>query len=326
MRQVKIKYGWRLAGGYDLVVPAMVETPEFPSKRSILVPRKTQPCKGWSGKVRKLADEWKRTLPEEKHEEFEEILDVGRRLFRMRDERGLATDLSGVGLCRRGMLEGGRRLADQGVIYRPEHLCVAVKLEAIALLRGDLGSLVQKGAQIGPVEIPTSHELERRFEYYIATADPNFIPRALGTPPPPPDPMALPPNIRRSMGAIHTALLRGLWDEGQAAAEDDILASDDIVKGVPASMGRTEGPVCLITKEGDLQKVQQGDIIVTYSCSASFNVLIGLCSGICTDYGGMLSHAAIVVGTQHATKKFKDGDIVRIDSSTSKVSLVSRKE
>jgi phosphohistidine swiveling domain-containing protein len=48
--------------------------------------------------------------------------------------------------------------------------------------------------------------------------------------------------------------------------------------------------------------------------------------GICTDYG-CLSHAAIVareygipavVGSPFFTKKFKDGDIVRIDSSTGK--------
>ena len=63
-------------------------------------------------------------------------------------------------------------------------------------------------------------------------------------------------------------------------------------------------------------KVKKGDIVITYSCSASFNVVVGLCKGIVTDYGGMLSHAAIVareygipaiVGSQHATSKFKDG-------------------
>jgi pyruvate,water dikinase len=49
----------------------------------------------------------------------------------------------------------------------------------------------------------------------------------------------------------------------------------------------------------------------------------------------MLSHAAIVsreygipavVGTQNATAKFKDGDIVRIDSSSATVRVVKRKE
>jgi hypothetical protein len=202
MRKVKIKYGWRLAGGYDLVSPAIIETPDFFLK-TLYMGTQEDPnlAKEGEARVRKLADEWKATLPEEKHAEFEEILDVGRRFFRMRDERGLATDLSGVGLCRRGILEGGRRLVDQGVIYRAEHLCVATKTEAIALLRGDLGSLADAGAQVGLVEIPTPRELERRYEY-IASADPNLIPRALGTPPPPPDPMGLPPNIRRTVRTV----------------------------------------------------------------------------------------------------------------------------
>lgn len=136
------------------------------------------------------------------------------------------------------------------------------------------------------------------------------------------------------MGAINTGLLRGIWDEGQEDRDEDIIASEDTVKGVAASMGLVEGPVCLILNDGDLQKAKKGDVIVTYSCSASFNVVLAVAAGICTDYGGMLSHAAIVareygipaiVGSQHATKKFKDGDIVRIDCSTARVTLVSRK-
>jgi hypothetical protein len=175
MRKVRIKYGWRLAGGYDLVVPAMIETPDFFLKTLYLGTQEDPELwlKG-TAKVQKLADEWKSALAEEKHAEFEEILSVGRKFFRMRDERGLATDLSGVGLCRRGIMEGGRRLEDQGIIIRAEHICVATKYEALALLRCDLGSLV--GNQGSSTEFPTPRELERRFEY-IATADPNLIPR-----------------------------------------------------------------------------------------------------------------------------------------------------
>jgi phosphoenolpyruvate synthase/pyruvate phosphate dikinase len=103
---------------------------------------------------------------------------------------------------------------------------------------------------------------------------------------------------------------------------------------VAASMGVTTGPVRMVLNDGDLRKVKKGDIVCTYSCSASFNCVVGLCAGIVTDYGGMLSHAAIVareygipaiVGSQQATAKFKDGDIVKIDSSTATVSLVERK-
>jgi len=44
------------------------------------------------------------------------------------------------------------------------------------------------------------------------------------------------------------------------------MKSKDIVKGVAASMGQTQGPVCLVIHEGDLRKIKKGDIIITYSC------------------------------------------------------------
>lgn len=271
-----------------------------------------------------MADEWKAAIPEEKHEEFENCLAVGQKFFRLRDERGLATDLSGIGLCRRGILEGGRRLKDQGVIKEAAHLTVATKDEAMSLLKGR-----SDGALLGVIEIPTADELERRYNY-VFDADPSKIPRNLGTPPPPPDNSALPPNIGRTMGAVGLCM-GGIWDEGDHS-DEDIINSKDKVKGLGASMGEVSGDVCLVLNDDDLRKVKEGDIVVTYSCSASFNIVIGLCAGIVTDYGGMLSHAAIVareygipavVGSHSATQKFKDGDVIEIDAAAGIVSLVS---
>ena len=62
------------------------------------------------------------------------------------------------------------------------------------------------------------------------------------------------------------------------------------------------------------------------------NLVVGLCAGIVTDYGGVLSHAAIVareygipavVSCQAATQKFKDGDMINVDTGTAIVSVVS---
>jgi hypothetical protein len=64
----------RLAGGYDLVTPAMIETPDFFLK-TLYMGTQEDPSIAKAGltRVRKLADEWKSTFPEEKHAEFEEI-------------------------------------------------------------------------------------------------------------------------------------------------------------------------------------------------------------------------------------------------------------
>ena len=94
MREVVLKYGWRLAGGYDLIVPCLIESPHFFLKTLLQgVEEGPDASAEAEARARKLADEWKSSLPEDKHEEFEEILNVGRRFFRLRDERGLCTDL-----------------------------------------------------------------------------------------------------------------------------------------------------------------------------------------------------------------------------------------
>ncbi|KAL3914264.1 MAG: hypothetical protein SGARI_000216 [Bacillariaceae sp.] len=329
-RQVSIEYGWRLAGGYDLVVPAMIETPNFFLKTILQgVEEDVDAAEASEERAEKLAAEWREELPEDKREEYDEILDMGRRFFRIRDERGLCTDLSGVGLCRRGIMEAGRRLKDASVINEAEHITVATKAEALSLLTGDLRNLSMD--KMGPVDVPTSNVLESRF-LYIKNADPNSVPRALGTPPPPPPDAPLPPGIGRTMRNMDTGLLKGIWDE-TPGNDEDVTENPDKVVGLTASSGTVTAPVTLVLQDSDLQYVKKGDIIVTYSSSASFNMVLGLCNGIVTNYGGMLSHAAIVareygipaiVGSQTATDKFKTGDIVTIDSATSSVTRVKQ--
>lgn len=308
----------------------MIESPNFFLKTILQgVEEDCDAAEESEARVEKLAADWRAALPEEKKESFDEILDMGRRFFRIRDERGLCTDLSGVGLCRRGIMEAGRRLKATGVINEADHLTVATKAEALSLLTGDLRALSLD--MRGPVDVPTSNVLESRF-LYIKNANPNSVPRALGTPPPPPPDTPLPPGIARTMGNMDTGLLKGIWDETPGTKED-VKENPDKVVGVAASTGTVTAPVALVLQDSDLQYVKKGDIIVTYSSSASFNIVLGLASGIVTNYGGMLSHAAIVareygipalVGTQEATDKFKSGDIVTIDSSTSTVFRVKQ--
>lgn len=294
MRKVALHYGWRIAGGYDIVVPALIESPHF-FLTTILqgVNEAEELAKKSEEKMKRLAKEWRDALPPEKREEFDHVLSLGIQFSRMRDARGLSTDLEGVGLCRRGLLEAGRRLEEKGVIHKRQHITVALKREAIALLAGDLGRLRSTGTR-GPVEVPTADVLKQRFEH-IQNADPSLVPRSLGTAPDPvpeldDDSMRA---VKRTMDALDSSLIKGTWGEGNHDNED-VINSSDRVEGVPASMGKVTGPVRQILNDSDLQKVQKGDILVTYSSSASFNIVLGLCAGIVTDYGGMLSHAAIV--------------------------------
>ena len=332
LRKVSFEYGWRLTGGYDLCVPAMIETPYFFIKTLQQgVEEDDDLMEKNRERVVYLTSEWRESVPEEKREEFDEILEVGRRFFRMRDERGLCTDLTGVALCRRGILEAGRRLTHKGIINAPDHLTCATKNEAISLLTGDFRGLTVEYS--GPVDVPTASKLESRF-LYIKNADPSKVPKSLGVPPPPPPDVPLPPNIARTMANLHTGLIKGLFDE-TSGSEEDVSENPDCSVGISASTGKVTGKVTVVLQDSDLQLVQKGDIVVTYSASASFNFVLALCSGIVTNYGGMLSHAAIVarefgipaiVGTQDSTYKFRTGDIVTIDSNTHSVTRVQQQE
>ena len=69
-------------------------------------------------------------------------------------------------------------------------------------------------------------------------------------------------------------------------------------------------------------KLRQGDILVTRSTTAAFNVILPLLGGIVTDRGGTLSHSAIVareygipavVGSRDATRIIPDGARLHVD-------------
>ena len=97
-----------------------------------------------------------------------------------------------------------------------------------------------------------------------------------------------------------------------------------LLKGVSASKGTVEGKVKVLHNSEENHKVEKGDIIVISLSSPLFTPAILKASAIITDYGGVLSHAAIVareleipavVGTEKSTKILKDGDSVVVDGT-----------
>lgn len=97
---------------------------------------------------------------------------------------------------------------------------------------------------------------------------------------------------------------------------------EEILKGVPASMGLARGKVRLISRPQDSEQLQDGEILVTEVTNPLFTIAMLKAAAIVTDVGGMLSHTAIVareldipciVGTKEATKKLKTGMEVVVD-------------
>jgi pyruvate,water dikinase len=105
----------------------------------------------------------------------------------------------------------------------------------------------------------------------------------------------------------------------QSAASDD---EEMLLRGLGASPGIASGPARVVDKLGQLDKVGEGDIIVTEMTTPDMVPAMRRAAGIVTDEGGMTSHAAIisrelgvpaVVGAGSATREIEDGQPVTID-------------
>lgn len=111
---------------------------------------------------------------------------------------------------------------------------------------------------------------------------------------------------------------------------------ESMIHGVVASVGQSfhfRGTAKIILTIDEIDKLEEGDILVTTMTSPDFVLCMKKSGAIITDVGGILSHAAIVsrelgkpciVGTEVATKVIKDGDVVEIHSGRGTVKVVKR--
>ena len=102
----------------------------------------------------------------------------------------------------------------------------------------------------------------------------------------------------------------------------DIEDREVIVRGLGASPGMASGTVKIIKKIDELDKIKDGDIMVTTMTTPDMVPAMKRSSGIITDEGGITCHAAIisrelgipcVVGTGNATEVLKENSKVTID-------------
>ena len=95
-----------------------------------------------------------------------------------------------------------------------------------------------------------------------------------------------------------------------------------LVSGLGASPGIASGAARIVKKLDQLDKVGEGDIIVTEMTTPDMVPAMKRAAGIITDEGGMTSHASIVsrelgvpavVGCGDATRTLEDGQLVTLD-------------
>lgn len=292
----------RILDGFDVYQPCAIERP------AILVSalrRATEPT--GAPDVSARLGEVRAAVPAENLDEFDARYAEAAANYRLRDERGVYSDVTAIGLTRRAMLAAGRRLVAMGAVDDPVLAVETTLDELAALLEGQPG--------------PEAGELQRRrgfrASHTIAEA-----PAYLGDPPPPPPPLELlPPAMARATRAIMTVggLMSQPTNPPSEAARLD---------GIAANPGVHEGRARVVHDVDDLAALEEGEVLVTITTGEAFNLALSMASAVVTDQGGLLSHAAIlarefgipaVVGTGCATTSIRTGTWLRVDGSSGEV-------
>ena len=108
-------------------------------------------------------------------------------------------------------------------------------------------------------------------------------------------------------------------------SESQLVNLKQLIQGEPASFGIGFGKVVKIKSAKEIDKVKNGDVLVTEMTAPDFVPAMKRASAIVTDKGGQTSHAAIVsrelgvpaiVGTKIATKILKEDQLVTVNGAT----------
>lgn len=114
---------------------------------------------------------------------------------------------------------------------------------------------------------------------------------------------------------------------GSRYAGENVPASSDY-QGVAGSPGLITGIARVIEDIDDSDRLQTGDILVTRCTDPGWTAKFSILSGVVTETGGMLSHAAVicreygipaVLAVSHATRRIRDGQVITIDGNNGRI-------
>ena len=198
--------------------------------------------------------------------------------------------LLGVWLIRRVVMEVGRRLVERGVLKSLDEMAHVAFDDVLAHLeRGGDASVFDRAS------------IERRR-------------RELGL------------NLRLPAPPISFI---GNWkpDIGRTV-------SDGVILGLPVSPGTATGTARVVTNLGEqMSEFQPWEVLVTRFTDTSWTPLFTLSAAVVADIGSQLSHSAIlsrelgipcVVNTSFATEQIRTGDIIMVDGTEGRVTILSR--
>ncbi len=115
---------------------------------------------------------------------------------------------------------------------------------------------------------------------------------------------------------------------------DSLLTKDSAptsLKGQCASKGTARGKCKIVLSKDDVDKVQEGDIMVAIGTDFDLIEAMYRASAVITEEGGILSHASVVcrelkkpccIGVQDVTRQLKDGQIIEVDATHGQITVI----
>jgi pyruvate,water dikinase len=301
--------GYRMLSGYDVADMMAIESPEMllrliRAATETNVPHDAHP----DGDL--LTAEIRNKVPPEHRAQFDDLLEEARLTYRIRDERGALGDALGVAVLRRAILAAGERLKSRGKLKRAGDLVDATLGEISGLLRG--------------ATAPSADEIHDRAHYRLTSTN-DAAPLTLGPPAAVP-PLDWYPKSARRMEAGFRALIQTVYQQYDGHSDEA-----GVIRGLGVYPGIYEGPARVVQDVFDMEKVEQGDVLVSPMTVPGYNVLLPLIGAVVTDSGGQLSHAAIVarecglpavVGCGDACARIADGARIRVDGESGEVRIL----
>jgi pyruvate,water dikinase len=116
------------------------------------------------------------------------------------------------------------------------------------------------------------------------------------------------------------------------AVVDSTVAQGDAMQGTPLSRGVAVGPARVARTLQEAAAMQPGEILVTPFTDVGWTPFFSRAAGLATEVGSVLSHGAVVAreyglpavaGLPGVTRRFKTGDVLRLDGNTGEVRRVA---
>jgi pyruvate,water dikinase len=262
----------------------------------------------------RLAEEYGGLLDEESRPAFHELLGLSRMVFPYVEEHKFYADYWFLTRWWNKVREFGALLAEHGFLEESEDIFQLSRHEVASALDELVLSWATGGEPLGPKHWPPIAARRKELLERLADWTP---PPALGV-----APEAVTDPAVIMLWGITTERVRE-W----ARHEDEGLE----LRGAAASPGVVEGIARVLRTVREISDVRDGEILVCSITSPAWAPIFSKIKAAVTDIGGVMSHAAIVcreyglpavVGTGRATSQIRTGQMIRVDGSTGRVTIL----